>query len=160
MVNIIRIGARCLQQKSWQKYDKSVPDVFRPLPWSVSSGAKSVNILYIFTKMSWKQLFLALELIQLNEILFRTCVLWCTPVWHHNGSRACYRWYLRYYHSSSALFILYCLVIGLETEYIQYDLHSTFSGSGEFLFINVEKENWGRQSWTLLPPYNNNWLSW
>ncbi len=32
LVLIIRTGARCLQQKSWQKYDKSVPNVFRPLP--------------------------------------------------------------------------------------------------------------------------------
>ncbi len=77
-----------------------MPDAFRPLAQSLQglNQTKSFNILYIFTQMSEKQLFLTLVLIQLKKFLLRTCVLcaYCvTSQWV-----SCYLWqWLWYYHS-------------------------------------------------------------
>ncbi len=43
----IRTGATCLQQKSWQKYDKSVPDTFRPLSWSLEGLNQLIYCVYL-----------------------------------------------------------------------------------------------------------------
>ncbi len=85
----IRTRARCLQQKSWQKYDKSVPNIFWPWPQSLQglNQTKSVNILCIFTKASTKQLFSTRSVLTEKIPVDNLCSL-CIPVWHHNGSHA------------------------------------------------------------------------
>ncbi len=88
----IRNGARCLQRKSWQKYDKSMPDAFRLLLLSLQglNQTKAVNILCIFTKRS-KETAVSNSDSELTENIpvENLCSL-CIPVWHHNGSRAFY----------------------------------------------------------------------
>ncbi len=84
-----RTGARCLQQKSWQKYDKSVPDAFRPLVWSVQGLNQLIYCVYLHIyKDEWKTAVSSSESELTENIpVENLCFI---PVWHHNGSHAIY----------------------------------------------------------------------
>ncbi len=65
-----------------KKYDKSVPDMFRPLQQSLQglNQTKSVNILCIFTKTCKKQLFPTLESELTEKIPVENLCSLCIPV--------------------------------------------------------------------------------